>query len=94
MPDKPKTERKPEDPAQSKRFVEAAREAKADESEERADRAFKALARSKKLPAGPRSCAPNDVVFIGAGRASQPAPRLGFCLLVRAQHRYKKQAAS
>ena len=36
---------KPDDPAQSKRFVDAAREAEADESEEAADRAFKKIAR-------------------------------------------------
>jgi len=34
-------ERKPDDPAQSKRFIEAAREHEADETEEAADRAFK-----------------------------------------------------
>jgi hypothetical protein len=37
----PKTERKPDDPAQYKRFVEAARKAGADESKEGADKAFK-----------------------------------------------------
>jgi hypothetical protein len=39
MPQKP--ERKPDDPAQYQRFLEAAREAKADETEEGADQAFK-----------------------------------------------------
>lgn len=32
---------KPDDPEQSKRFIETAREVEADESEEAADRAFK-----------------------------------------------------
>jgi hypothetical protein len=32
---------KPDDPEQSKRFIEAAREAQADETEASADRAFK-----------------------------------------------------
>ena len=35
---------KPDDPAQSKRFIEAAREAEADETREGADRAFKKVA--------------------------------------------------
>jgi hypothetical protein len=39
MPRKPKP--KPDDPAQSKRFIETAREAEAEESEEAAERAFK-----------------------------------------------------
>jgi hypothetical protein len=43
-----KSERKPDDPAQSKRFIEAAREAEADESKEGADRAFKKIALPKK----------------------------------------------
>jgi hypothetical protein len=42
MPKKP--ERKPDDPAQYKRFLEAAREAQADETESGADRAFKKVA--------------------------------------------------
>lgn len=33
--------RKPDDPEQSKRFIDAAREAGADETEEGADKAFK-----------------------------------------------------
>jgi hypothetical protein len=44
---KPKPERKPDDPAQYKRFVEAARKAEADETEKGADRAFKKVALSK-----------------------------------------------
>jgi hypothetical protein len=36
-----KPARKPDDPAQSKRFIEAARKAEADETREGADRAFK-----------------------------------------------------
>lgn len=43
----PKSERKPDDPAQYKRFVEAAREAEADETEEGADRAFKKVVSPK-----------------------------------------------
>jgi hypothetical protein len=39
---------KPDDPEQSKRFIEAAREAEVDESEEAADRAFKKIASSSK----------------------------------------------
>jgi hypothetical protein len=39
-----KAKRKPDDPAQSKRFIEAAREAGTDESKEGADRAFKKVA--------------------------------------------------
>ncbi len=38
---------KPDDPAQYKRFLEAAREAGADESEKAADRAFKKVVSSK-----------------------------------------------
>jgi hypothetical protein len=44
-----KATRKPDDPAQSKRFIEAAREAGADETKEGADRAFKKVARSPNL---------------------------------------------
>jgi hypothetical protein len=36
-----KPERKPDDPEQSKRFIDAAREAGADETEKGAERAFK-----------------------------------------------------
>jgi hypothetical protein len=38
---------KPDDPEQSKRFIEAARGAEVDETEKGAERAFKAVARSK-----------------------------------------------
>jgi hypothetical protein len=38
----------PDDPEQSKRFIEAAREAEADETEEGAERAFKKVASAKK----------------------------------------------
>lgn len=41
MPNKPK--QKPDDEAQSKRFLEAAKEAEADESKEGADKAFKTV---------------------------------------------------
>lgn len=44
MANKPKQD----DPEQSKRFIEAARKAKADETEEGAERAFKKVASSKK----------------------------------------------
>ena len=40
--------RKPDDPEQYKRFVEAAKKAEADETEEGADRAFKRVASTKK----------------------------------------------
>jgi len=43
-------ERKPDDPAQSQRFIDAAREAEADETVEGADKAFKKVVSSK----GPR----------------------------------------
>ncbi len=42
---------KPDDPEQSKRFIEAAREAQADESEAGADNAFKKA--TKQLPKHP-----------------------------------------
>ena len=45
-----KPERKPDDPEQSKRFIDAAREAQADETEAGADRAFKKVAPVKKKP--------------------------------------------
>jgi hypothetical protein len=44
MTKKQKHDHKPDDPAQYKRFLESAREAKADETEEGADRAFKKVA--------------------------------------------------
>jgi hypothetical protein len=43
MKEKPK----PDDPEQSKRFIDAAREADADESEQGADRAFRKVAKPK-----------------------------------------------
>jgi len=49
-----KAERKPDDPAQYKRFLEAARKAEADESKEGADRAFKSVVSSSKLRAPKR----------------------------------------
>lgn len=42
-----KPERKPDDPAQSKRFIDAARKAEADETREGADRAFKKVVKRK-----------------------------------------------
>lgn len=45
MPNKPK--QKPDDEAQSKRFLEAAKEAEAAETEEAADKAFKKVASDK-----------------------------------------------
>jgi hypothetical protein len=39
---------KPDDPVQSKRFIDTAREAEADESEKGADRAFKKIVQPKK----------------------------------------------
>jgi len=43
-----KPERKPDDPDQSKRFLEAAKEAGADETETGAEKAFNRVARSKR----------------------------------------------
>jgi hypothetical protein len=48
-PNKKLTKATPDDPAQYKRFLEAAQKARADETEEGADRAFNKVARSKKL---------------------------------------------
>lgn len=45
-----KSERKPDDPAQYKRFLEAAREAEADETEKGADKAFKSVVSPKRVP--------------------------------------------
>ena len=45
MPRKP--ERKPDDPEQSKRFLEAAKEAEADETERGAEQAFRKVTSSK-----------------------------------------------
>ncbi|TWC05586.1 hypothetical protein FBZ93_103606 [Bradyrhizobium macuxiense] len=42
-----KLERKPDDPEQSKRFLEAAKEAEADETEKGADKAFNKVAKPK-----------------------------------------------
>lgn len=42
-----KPERKPDNPEQSKRFIEAAKKADADETEAGADRAFKKIVSSK-----------------------------------------------
>jgi hypothetical protein len=49
MERKPK-QQKPDDPAQYKRFLEAARDAEADETKEGADKAFKKVASSKSKP--------------------------------------------
>ena len=43
-----KSKPKPDDPAQYKRFLEAARKAQADETEKGANRAFKKVALQKK----------------------------------------------
>jgi hypothetical protein len=43
-----KSARKLDDPAQSKRFIEAAKKAEADETREGADKAFKRIALPKK----------------------------------------------
>jgi hypothetical protein len=48
MPRKPKTP--PDDPEQSKRFIEAAREAGANESPEAFERVFKRITRAGKAP--------------------------------------------
>ena len=50
MPSKPKQD----DPEQSKRFIEAAKKAEADESEEGAERAFKKVAKEKNAHQGHR----------------------------------------
>lgn len=46
-------QRTQDDPAQSKRFIDAAREAEADETKEGADKAFKAVVPNK-APSGQR----------------------------------------
>jgi hypothetical protein len=51
--DAKRKERKQDDPEQSKRFLEAAREAGADETEKGAGRAFKAVVKPRK-PAKPK----------------------------------------
>jgi hypothetical protein len=43
-----KPERKPDDPEQYKRFLEAAKEAEADETEKGADKAFRKVAKPPK----------------------------------------------
>ena len=43
-----KPERKPDDPEQSKRFLEAAEEAEADETAKGADKAFRAVVKPRK----------------------------------------------
>lgn len=49
MPNKPRDEKiKQDDPRQSKRFIDAAREAEADETEEGAERAFQKVTSKKK----------------------------------------------
>jgi hypothetical protein len=45
-----KRECKPDDPEQYKRFLEAAKEAEADETEKGADEAFKAVVGKPKVP--------------------------------------------
>lgn len=45
---------KPDDPEQYKRFLEAARQAEADETEEGADRAFKKVTSSSKAKSSKR----------------------------------------
>ena len=45
---KPKPDYKPDDPEQSKRFLEASRKAEADETEQGAERAFKAVVKPRK----------------------------------------------
>ena len=44
----PKKERPKDDPEQSKRFIDVAKEAEADETESGADRAFKSVARKSR----------------------------------------------
>lgn len=46
-----KDKRKPDDPEQSKRFIEAARKAEADETEEGAERVFKKVIGKPHKPA-------------------------------------------
>lgn len=51
----PKPDPKPDDPAQSKRFIEAAHEAEADETEKGADRAFRKISSAKPKKKGDKS---------------------------------------
>ena len=46
-------DRKPDDPVQSKRFIESAREAEADETEKGADKAFKKIVGKKRISEDP-----------------------------------------
>jgi hypothetical protein len=48
MEQKPKPKSRPDDPAQYKRFLEAARKAQADDSAKGADRAFQKVTQPKK----------------------------------------------
>jgi len=50
-----KPEPKPDDPAQSKRFIDTAREREADETEEGADRAFKKVAQPRQRPSSAKT---------------------------------------
>jgi hypothetical protein len=50
-----KPDLKPDDPAQYKRFIEAARKAEADETEEGADRAFKKVAQPRQRPSSAKT---------------------------------------
>ena len=50
---KSKPDHKPDDPEQSKRFLEAARKAEADETAKGAERAFKSVVKPRK-PANPK----------------------------------------
>lgn len=58
MPRKPKPPA--DDPEQSKRFIETAREIGADETREGADRAFKRVVPPKKASATPRRTIPSS----------------------------------
>jgi hypothetical protein len=48
-----KSERKSDDPEQSKRFIDAAKEAGADETETGADRAFKSIVKPARKASSP-----------------------------------------
>lgn len=50
MPDMAKPMHKPDDPEQSKRFIEMARELEADSSPEEFERAFRKVATAKRQP--------------------------------------------
>ena len=51
-------DRKPNNPEQSKRFIDAAREAEADETEEGAERAFKKIMGTKFSPRASKKAEP------------------------------------